>query len=80
MLIQKITPFSYFLTKTYAVGAHWKYLIETLNPLTPQQMCLWCNKKNISNFRFEPVHEIFNNVVCAISKASDQPVHTSSLI
>ena len=24
----------------------------------------------------EPVHEIPNNVVCATSKASDQPVHT----
>ena len=29
---------------------------------------------------FEPVHEISNNVVCATSKASDQPVHTRSLI
>ena len=28
----------------------------------------------------EPVHEISNNVVCATSKASDQPVHTRSLI
>ena len=28
----------------------------------------------------EPVHEIFNNVVCATSKASDQPAHTHSLI
>ena len=28
----------------------------------------------------EPVHEISNNVVCAISKASDQPAHTRSLI
>ena len=24
----------------------------------------------------EPVHEISNNVVCATSKASDQPAHT----
>ena len=31
--------------------------------------------------RTEPVHEISNNVVCATSKASDQPAHTrSSLI
>ena len=30
--------------------------------------------------RFEPRHEIFNNVVCATSKASDQPAHTRSLI
>ena len=27
-----------------------------------------------------PVHEISNNVVCATSKAPDQPVHTCSLI
>ena len=26
----------------------------------------------------EPVHEIFNNVVCATSQASDQPAHTQS--
>ena len=28
----------------------------------------------------EPVHEIYNNVVCATSKASDQPAHMRSLI
>ena len=28
----------------------------------------------------EPQHEISNNVVCATSKASDQPVHVRSLI
>ena len=28
----------------------------------------------------EPRHEISNNVVCATSKASDQPAHTRSLI
>ena len=28
----------------------------------------------------EPVHEISINVVCATSKASDQPAHTRSLI
>ena len=28
----------------------------------------------------EPRHEISNNVVCATSKASDQPAHTPSLI
>ena len=26
----------------------------------------------------EPVHEISNNVVCATSKASDQPAHAQS--
>ena len=29
---------------------------------------------------YEPAHEISNNVVCATSKASDQPAHTCSLI
>ena len=28
----------------------------------------------------EPVHEISNNVICATSKASDQPAHTLSLL
>ena len=30
--------------------------------------------------KFEPVREISNNMVCATSKASDQPAHTRSLI
>ena len=29
---------------------------------------------------FEPWHGISNNVVCATSKASDQPAHTHSLL
>ena len=29
---------------------------------------------------YEPVHEISHNVLCATSKASDQPAHTRSLI
>ena len=29
---------------------------------------------------YEPLHEISNNVVCATSKASDQPAHMRSLI
>ena len=29
---------------------------------------------------YEPRFEILNNVVCATSKASDQPAHTRSLI
>ena len=38
--------------------------------------------KNLSRGQLiiEPVHEISNNVVCATSKASDQPAHTRSLI
>ena len=34
----------------------------------------------IFHYQFEPGHEISNNVVCATSKASNQPAHTSSLI
>ena len=33
-----------------------------------------------STIKIEPVHETSNIVVCATSKASDQPVHTRSLI
>ena len=29
---------------------------------------------------YKPVHEISNNVLCATSKASDQPAHMRSLI
>ena len=35
---------------------------------------------NSSEWKNEPRHEISNNVVCATSKASDQPAHTRSLI
>ena len=37
-------------------------------------------KRSDPCFTNEPVHEISNNVVCATSKASDQPAHTLSLI
>ena len=30
--------------------------------------------------KYEPRHEIYNNVVCATSKPSDQPAHTRSLV
>ena len=33
-----------------------------------------------TSLAFEPGHDIFNNVVCATSKASDQPAHMRSLI
>ena len=36
--------------------------------------------KQQASIEYEPVHEISNNVVCATSKASDQPAHTRSLI
>ena len=40
-----------------------------------------CHKhKGIKGLIFEQRHEISNNVVCANSKGSDQPVYTGSLI
>ena len=34
----------------------------------------------VEELLFEPVHEISNNVICATSKASNQPAHMGSLI
>ena len=34
----------------------------------------------LSENKFEQVHEISNNMVCATSKGSDQPAHTRSLV
>ena len=36
--------------------------------------------KGLKTLLIEPVQEISNNVVCATSKASDQPAHRRSLI
>ena len=52
-------------------------------PRLPHPFLAW--KRNITGEkcfikRYDPVHEISNNVVCATSKASDQPVQTRSLI
>ena len=38
------------------------------------------NRETAKQQKFEPVHEISNNVVCATSKTSDQPTHMRSLI
>ena len=43
----------------------------------PHSLCVMIS--SISH-NIEPQHEISNNVVCATSKASDQPVHMRSLI
>ena len=43
-----------------------------------QGMKIWEPKYDCAIY--EPRHEIANNVVCATSKASDQPAHTHSLI
>ena len=50
-------------------------LIQTITLLCI--MHTWCYCVFL---KVEPVQEISNNVVCATSKASDQPAHTRSLI
>ena len=50
--------------------------------LIPRQLsrmsCVQCMFKG--SMQYKPWHEISNNVLCATSKASDQPAHMSSLI
>ena len=46
---------------------------------------IWHGRPSVNNIQdifmiIEPVPEITNNLVCATSKASDQPAHTRSLI
>ena len=38
------------------------------------------SQENANAWTYEPLHEISSNVVCATSKASDQPAHMRSLI
>ena len=38
------------------------------------------HKPIYGKIKYEPRHEISNNVVCATSKGSDQPGHTHSLM
>ena len=45
-----------------------------------RQCLLKIQLMNQKHLRYKPVHEISNNLVCATSKASDQPAHTRSLI
>ena len=52
------------------------YLLDYTAPNKPYDNEATGKKQKV----IEPVHEISNNVVCATSKASDQPVHTCSLI
>ena len=39
-----------------------------------------CDSSSTEMLKYEPVHGISNNLICATSKASDQPAHTRSLI
>ena len=50
--------------------------IDTLKIIRDGQVTGLCRILKVN----EPRHGISNNVVCATSKASDQPAHTRSLI
>ena len=59
----------------------WQHILQTLwNKIRLLPLVFASMIKVVSSFKYEPVHEISNNVVCATSKASDQPAHTRSLI
>ena len=67
----RIQFYMYSILRTHALKIH----ISSI--CAPEIGAALCSKVHLS---FEPVHEISNNVVCATSKASDQPAHTRSLI
>ena len=56
------------------------YLVSSFAIISLGKKVNWSLYLNCLLMSFEPVHEISNNVVCATSKASDQPAHTRSLI
>ena len=58
-------------------------LIASREPQMQKQLTLILPIKCCQLFTpaaYEPRHEIFNNVVCVTSKASDQPALTRSLL
>ena len=54
--------------------------IDLVNPDFSTLRCPICDENTCGNIFIETVHEISNNVASATSKASDQPVSTSSLL
>ena len=74
----------------YASLAFYLFFITSLiNPIKHEHPCkILYVKRPITtkalewsnNNKFEPVNEISNNLVCATSKASEQPAHARSLI
>ena len=76
------TRYSSFEIKS--LKASWHILLSLTKYANCQLLYLqWvCPKKTLHMHGklCEPVHEISNNLVCATSKASDQPVQTRSLI
>ena len=66
-----------FLNKTVkCISSQYKYICVLVAVLVT--MMVFASGSDI--LIIEARHEISNNVVCATSKASDQPAHTRSLI
>ena len=68
----------FLLHEISCCGALWNGLVEALL-MSIHKICLLGKMRKIAT-AYEPRHEFSNNVVCATSKASDQPAHTRSLI
>ena len=56
------------------------HLTSTDTEAAAERLLSTLHRKRHMPESYEPVHEISNNVVCATSKASDQPAHTRCLI
>ena len=74
-----------FSSETKFSETLWKPLQSRRTDYPFFEMWNWSHRTLAQNIQYnyhqiiEPVHEISNNVVCATSKASDQPAHTHSL-
>ena len=69
----------------WCLSEHWSFISagkdQTLNLLMRIKFAFQVSLLVLSQtIQIEPRHEISNNVVCATSKASDQPAHTGIMI
>ena len=80
---------SFFPNNSTLISLWIKCILTIFWTIWGSEVCVWgllikCYRllqtSALTQVLFEPVHEISNNVVCATSKASDQPAHTRSLI
>ena len=71
-----------FHMNTYLSGAWRKnpYPFLRLLQITVVIVFTHVHRQSLGVTIYEPLHEISNNVVCATTKASDQPAHMRSLI
>ena len=72
----------YCFTNAYLYFTHFRYIYCAMFSMMRISTTNYTTQADtyVKDIKFEPVHEISNNVVCATSKASDQPAHPCSLI